>query len=269
MVILVLYSKLYNTWLCVDNRIKKMKILIAENNQVLQDLNGELMNIWGYDYDIVSNGLEAVEHAQENEGEYDLCLMDLEMPVMNGLQATKIIRRKLSYFPILAFSGDPASREKCFKVGMDEFLKKPCFPDALLDKIKELTIKSFKLEFKGNDIFIEKEMPMNPDELIELRELDKKGLVKFSLINTGYKFIVHKNLQNKISHDFIAKGKKLSEFLDRSPDDPGIIHLYASNLHANKRHILPEVLEQLSQEENEDLKSYTTKAEYPEEENPE
>ena len=89
------------------------------------------------------------------------------------------------------------------------------------------------------------------------------------MIDTGYKFIVHKNLQNKISHDFIAKGKLLSEFLDRSTDDPGIIHLYASNLHANKRHILPEVLEQLAQEEDEEMKNYTSKAEYPEKENPE
>jgi CheY-like chemotaxis protein len=55
------------------------------------------MNIWGHDYDIVSNGLEAVEYAKKNEGEYDLCLMDLEMPIMNGLQATKVIRRKMNY----------------------------------------------------------------------------------------------------------------------------------------------------------------------------
>lgn len=102
---------------------------------------------------------------------------------------------------------------------------------------------------------------------MELRELDKKGLAKFGLVDTGYKFIVHKNVQNKISHDLIAKGKLLSEFLDRSPDDPGIIHLYAANLNASKRHILPEVLDQLIQEDDKELVKYTTKAEYPEKEN--
>jgi hypothetical protein len=50
---------------------------------------------------------------------------------------------------------------------------------------------------------------------------------------------VHKNIQNKISYDLIAKKKQLSEFWDRSPDDPGIVHLYAANLRANKKHILP------------------------------
>ncbi len=107
---------------------------------------------------------------------------------------------------------------------------------------------------------------MDAAELKELRELDKRGLAKFSLIDTGHKFIVHKNLQNKLSHDFVAKGKQLSEFLDRSEDEPGIIHLYSLNLQANKRHIPPETFQQLAPLEDEEFKSYPTKAEYPEKE---
>jgi hypothetical protein len=80
---------------------------------------------------------------------------------------------------------------------------------------------------------------MNSDELSELRELNKKGLTKFSLVDTNHKFIVHKNIQNKISYDLIAKKKQLSEFWDRSPDDPGIVHLYAANLRANKKRQQP------------------------------
>ncbi|MBI5185698.1 MAG: response regulator [Nitrospinae bacterium] len=59
-----------------------MKILIAEDNQLLQMLDKELMKSCGYDFDMASNGREAVEHAQKNEGEYDLCLMDIDMLIM-------------------------------------------------------------------------------------------------------------------------------------------------------------------------------------------
>lgn len=243
-----------------------MRILIAEDNPDIQELTGEFMNIWNFDFDMASNGNEAVELAIANEGKYDLCLMDIDMPIMNGCEATQIIRRKLRYLPIIAATSNPEFQDRYFEFGMDDFLGKPYILDKLYDKIHELTVKAVKIYKKRNQISLEKEIPMNSEELKELRELDKKGLAKLSLIGKDYKFIVHKNTQNKISHDLIGKGKLLSEFLDRSPDAPGIIHLYASNLDANKRHILPEVLEQLLIEENKEMEEYTTKVEYPEKE---
>lgn len=243
-----------------------MKILIAEDNCDLQNVIGEFMNFWGFDFDLASNGREAVNLAKINEGKYDLCLMDIDMPVMNGFEATKNIRQKIKYLPVMALTGNLAAADDYLEVGMDDYLQKPYNPEKLYDKISELTVKVVTLHKEQNRLILRKEMPVNSEELKELRDLDRKGLTKFSLIDTGHKFIVHKNLQNKISHDFIAKRKLLSEFLDRATDDPGIIHLYASNLHASKRHILPEILEALIREEDNDMKDYTTKAEYPEKE---
>ena len=241
-----------------------MRILIAEDDVSLQLMDKSLMKHWGFEFDIVSNGQEAVDQAKANEGKYDLCLMDIDMPIMNGLEATKTIRRKLKYFPIMALTGNLRAKEEYLAIGMDDFLEKPFPIDKLYQKINELTVKSVKIHKTQNQIRLRKEMPMNSDELRELKELDKRGLTKFSLIDTNHKFITHKNLQNKISHDFIAKGKLLSEFLDCSPDDPGIIHLYATNLKANKRHIWPEMLDKLVGKEDEDMKSYTAKAEFAE-----
>jgi CheY-like chemotaxis protein len=241
-----------------------MRILIAEDEPLLQILAKRLMEHWGFDYDMASDGKEAVYHATANEGKYDLCLMDIDMPIINGLEAAKIIRRKLKYFPIMALTGNLEAERKYLAAGMDDFLEKPYPIDKLYRKINELTVKSIRIHKTQNQVHLKKELPMNPDELRELKELDKRGLTKFSLIDTNYKFITHKNLQNKISHDFIAKGKLLSEFLDRSPDDPGIIHLYAANLKANKRHILPEMLDKLTEKEDEDMKNYTEKAEFTE-----
>jgi len=241
-----------------------MKILIAEDNAILQKSVGMLMKCWGFDFDLASNGREAVEQAVINNGNYDLALMDIDMPEMDGCQATRVIRQKVSYFPIMGFSGHRGIEKECAAAGMDDFLAKPCEPEKLLKKIRELTVKSLKISFSKNELYFIKEMPMDAAELKELRELDEKGLAKFSLIDRGYKFIVHKNLQNKLSHDFVAKGKLLSEFLDRSVEDPGIIHLYVLNLHANKRHILPETFEELTKHENAELEGYTVRADYPE-----
>jgi CheY-like chemotaxis protein len=81
-----------------------MNILIAEDNQVIQLLNAELMSDWGFEFDMVSNGIEAVEYVQRNKGKYDLCLMDIEMPKMDGMEATRRIRRSTPYFPIMALT---------------------------------------------------------------------------------------------------------------------------------------------------------------------
>ena len=81
---------------------------------------------------------------------------------------------------------------------------------------------------------------MNKEELQELMELKKKGLTKLRLVGTDAIFIVHKNIQNKISHDIIGEGKELSEFIDRSEKEPGKCHLYRVNLHVTKDIFTPE-----------------------------
>ncbi len=74
------------------------------------------MDMWGFEYDIAMNGLEAVEFATVNEGKYDLCLMDVDMPKMNGLEATGIIRKRLQYLPIMAMTGNAGYKRKCIKL---------------------------------------------------------------------------------------------------------------------------------------------------------
>jgi CheY-like chemotaxis protein len=241
-----------------------MHILIAEDLPVTQMLHSKLMDRWGFVFDMASNGAEAVDYAIRNEGKYDLGLLDIEMPVMNGLEATRQIRQKVKYFPLMAYSSNAAYREPCLESGFDAFVEKPALPDTLLSKIKELTVKSIGLHYEQQNISIKQVTPMNAEELEELRKLEKQGLAKFSLIGTEYKFVVHKNIQNKLSHDFVAKQKLLSEFIDRSPESPGIIHVYASNLHANKRYISTELLNQLVIEENKEMEKYTKKEEYEE-----
>ncbi len=228
-----------------------MNILIAEDTPFLQLLNRELMNHWGYDFDMASNGIEALDFALENEGKYDLGLMDIEMPVMNGLEAAQLIRQKVKYFPIMAYTSNPTYRKQCFECGFDEFIDKPTASESLFKKINELTVKAVLLHSENNNISIEQVTPMNSDDLNELRALKQKGLTKLKLVGTDQTFIVHRNIQNKISSDLIGEGKEISEFIDRSIQEPGRCHLYKVNLHVTKDLFIPEELEEAIKKEDE------------------
>lgn len=109
-----------------------MKILVAEDNRTLQNSIEILMDHWGFQFDIAPDGQRAVELAKANEGEYDLCMMDVNMPILNGLEASKRIRRTTKYLPIVALTGYSMSRDEYLEADMDDYLRKPYAPHELL-----------------------------------------------------------------------------------------------------------------------------------------
>ncbi len=236
-----------------------MNILIAEDAPFLQLLNRELMNVWGYDFDMASDGREAVDYAQRNEGKYDLCLMDVEMPGMNGIEATRIIRQTVKYFPILAFTSNPNYKESCLDVGMDDFSVKPCPHAELFTKINELTVKAIKCVLQGNNIITKEEMPVDKKHAEELRELAKNNLCKVTFFDTpGRALIVHKNILNRVSHDFNIKGQFLSTFINRDPDKPTLCHLYKdSNYLMPQIFLMNDEYDSLINDEDVELEKYS------------
>jgi two-component system sensor histidine kinase/response regulator len=115
-----------------------MNVLIAEDHPAIQLFNSRLMQAWGFECDLVYDGAEAVSLARKNEGLYDLCVMDIEMPRMNGIEAIRAIRENLSYLPILAITSDRQYRDRCLAAGADAFVVKPCSPATFLAKIQQL-----------------------------------------------------------------------------------------------------------------------------------
>lgn len=231
-----------------------MRILVAEDNSALQRLAGRLLTTLGLEFDIASNGQEAVNYAIMNA--YDLCLMDIDMPIMDGFDATKIIRSEVKYFPIMALSGNLDAKEKYLETGMDDFLEKPYCISDFKYKIENLTTKVEKIYLFDDKPRLTKETPMNREELQELIELKKKGLTKLKLVGLGATFVVHRNIQNKISHDIVGEGKELSEFIDRSEHEPGRCHLYKTNLHVTKDIFTPDELEEAIKIEDETVGKY-------------
>jgi CheY-like chemotaxis protein len=116
-----------------------MRILIAEDEQGSSLIYRDLMKKWGFDFDLVGNGKDAVDCAVENDGKYDICLMDIEMPVMDGCEAAKLIRLKTKYLPIVAVTGEAGFEDKYSDFGMDACIKKPFDFSELQRKIEELS----------------------------------------------------------------------------------------------------------------------------------
>ena len=119
---------------------KKVKVLVAEDNPVNKKLIEILLQKLGYDGKIVSNGKEAVDEALAED--FDICLMDIHMPVMSGIEATAEIRKKgNTTLPIVALTADvfKEGKERCLEAGMNDFLSRPVKPEKLEQKIAEWT----------------------------------------------------------------------------------------------------------------------------------
>ena len=125
-----------------DEKSKKMRILVAEDNIINQKLALRLLEKFGYQADAVANGKEAVNALEMIK--YNLVFMDVQMPVMDGFKATKIIRdpgsKVLNHdVNIIALTAHAmkGDREECIKAGMNDYLSKPINPNELYSIIEE------------------------------------------------------------------------------------------------------------------------------------
>ncbi len=113
-----------------------MKILLVEDNDINTFVVVRFLKNWDIAYDVAQNGAIAVELHHKNR--YDLILMDLQMPVMDGYEATIAIRLKDKKTPIIALTANAFSdiKQKVLEVGMNDYITKPFDPDDLYKKIK-------------------------------------------------------------------------------------------------------------------------------------
>src|ERR1019366_1512537 len=223
----------------VDTEIKNIKVLVVEDIALNQLLMKTLLDDFGFERDIAANGKIAIEKLQTKS--YDIILMDLQMPEMNGFEATEYIRNTMnSKIPIIALTADVTTVDlaKCKAVGMNDYIAKPVDERLLYSKIIGLVKKPTLLnipKLEENDLnkrlrcidmaFLIHRTKSNPELMSEMINLYLEqtppliNAMKQSLQNKDWKSLyaaVHKMIPSfsivGINPDFEDMAKKVQEY---------------------------------------------------------
>ncbi len=222
-----------------DTEIKNTKVLVVEDMALNQLLMKTLLDDFGFECDITANGKIAIEKLKQKS--YDIILMDLQMPEMNGFDATEYIRKTMHLTtPIVALTADVTTVDlaKCKAVGMNDYIAKPLDERLLYNKIVNLVKSTIKANTKEeNEIEEAKKMkcidlkylshrtksnPKLMSEMISLYLEQTPSLIismKQSLQNKDWTLLhaaVHKMIPSfsimGISADFEQMAKKIQEY---------------------------------------------------------
>ncbi len=153
--------------------LKDKKFLVVEDNEVNQKVIRHVLKKAGGMVEIANNGLEAIEFLKKSSS-YDLIIMDLQMPEMDGYTATKFIRSEMKLkIPIIAMTASAMKGEKlkCLEIGMNEYLSKPFDAAFLYKRISELISETPK-PIKLPNMNTEKQSSENLFDLSLLQEMD-------------------------------------------------------------------------------------------------
>src|SRR5574344_80348 len=188
-----------------------LKILLVEDNEINQEVASMFLQKAQIEVDIANNGLEAVEIYKKNQGKYDLILMDLQMPILSGYDATIQIREFDKNIPIVALTAAAMieDKEKVLKFGMNDHLSKPINSSELYN-----TIIKYSKKITKKDLIYSKSL--SDDNIILDWEFLEKSLSTKELINK----LLNKFIE-QLNTDFASIVEKVRE---NSSDAPSLIH---------------------------------------------
>ncbi len=145
---------------------KRGRVLLAEDNEINVMVARTLLEGAGYAVECAYDGLQAVEAAKNRS--FDVILMDMQMPRMNGIEAARVIRNlppPASKIPIVAMTANAmrSDKEACLNAGMVEFIAKPLNPDTFLAVVSRFAQAELWLDNEGEEDVIEEAKPAIPD----------------------------------------------------------------------------------------------------------
>jgi len=200
-----------------EESIRGARILLVEDNQINQQLAKEILESKGLSVEVADNGKLGVDMIAKNKEKYDLVLMDIQMPVMDGYAATEILRKnkKNHSLPIIGMTADAMEgvEDIAINSGMNDYITKPIDVKTMLETIaKWLKPQSIRSTEK-------KEMPTDM-ELPEISGIDTESGLKYATGNKKlYKKVLfefadgNKNFKNKMLN---ALNKKDTELATRT-----------------------------------------------------
>lgn len=135
-------SQIHNAPTSTDFQFRNLKVLLVEDVVMNQELAIEILSKKDIHTDIANNGKEAVEKVKENH--YDIILMDMQMPVMDGCQATEAIRAFNQTLPIVAMTANAMTGDKnrCLESGMNDYITKPIHPPEMFNAMAKWVSKA-------------------------------------------------------------------------------------------------------------------------------
>ena len=135
----------------IQSNFENICVLVVEDNEINQSLIQHLFKSWQLDFDLANNGIEAIRKLQNKK--YNLILMDIQMPEMDGYTAAQEIRNELKLnTPIIAMTAHALAgeREKCLSFGMNEYISKPIREELLHNLISLFTPVNKPAELRNN-----------------------------------------------------------------------------------------------------------------------
>ncbi|MFH0733159.1 MAG: PAS domain S-box protein [bacterium] len=203
-------------------KIKGARILLTEDNEINQQVATELFEQSGFIVEIANNGKESVDKvlASGIPSKYDIVLMDLQMPIMDGYSATKEIRKYSEYndLPIVAMTADAmvGIKEKCISVGMVDFVTKPIDPDEVFG-VLVAWIKPGIRDYE--DLTKQKISFNNFDEVLPtFNEID----VKNGIIRVGGNVKLYLSLIEKFSENYKNVMEQIKNAVEKNEDELSI-----------------------------------------------
>jgi len=198
-----------------------IKTLLVEDNEINQEVASELLRNVGINIDIASNGIEAVtavRNSYDSGSPYDIVLMDVQMPEMDGMEATQRIRFfekalknyknvQNNHIPIIsmtahAMSGD---KDKCIEVGMDDYVAKPIDEEVLYEKISKWVQQKTKTkEINYNNNAESNDYNVNFEKAVQ---------------RLGGNTDLFQSLIDQFSNDYNNISKKISELINKDDID--------------------------------------------------
>lgn len=181
-----------------------MKVLIVDDEVLIRDVIKEYLKLEGILFSEAADGYEAIKQVKEND--FDVVIMDIMMPKLDGYQAVKEIR-KFSNVPFIMLSarGEEYDKLTCFDIGVDDYVTKPFSPRELIARIKAVTkrnnndqktykFQGLEIRTDAHEVYVDNNpillTPKEYDLLLYLIENKNIALTRESLLSTiwGYDF---------------------------------------------------------------------------------
>lgn len=187
-----------------------MRILIVDDEELIRNLIKDYCVQEGYNCDLAESGVEAINYCEKYD--YDLIIMDIMMPIMDGFEASKIIKSKKN-IPILMLSarGDEEDKINGFETGIDDYVTKPFSPKELICRIKAITKR-----YQSDDIISYKGIVI--DNLSHEVSIDGENvpmthtqyeLLKYFIENKGIALSREKIIENIMGYDYEADDRTI------------------------------------------------------------